>query len=268
MNEQVRQFIQNYQLFQDDQVQQSQLMHRFALVEAFELKEGMRVLEVGCGQGDTTVALAHAVGPSGKVVAIDIAPSDYGAPFTLGQAHDRLRQSKIGHVIDFHVETDFLNFTVEQPFDAIVFSHCSWYFADEQLLGKYFKRAKAVAQRICFAEWDLTVQELDQHAHFLAVSIQALFTQFVETDGNIQHVYDQTQITSMLENANLHVQKQLQVDASYLQDGEWEIASANELVPQFANAPAKLRSLVSSYAAAMNASRNVKSLNSFVIIAH
>lgn len=63
-----------------------QLQHRLELVAAFGIQKGMRVLEIGCGQGDTTVAIADAVGESGSVVAIDIASLDYGAPLTLGQA--------------------------------------------------------------------------------------------------------------------------------------------------------------------------------------
>ncbi|MBB2480858.1 hypothetical protein H5P36_11700 [Bacillus sp. APMAM] len=48
----------------------------------------MRILEIGCGQGDTTAALADAVGVNGNVVAMDVASPDCGAPLTLGQATD------------------------------------------------------------------------------------------------------------------------------------------------------------------------------------
>ena len=36
------------------------------------------MLEIGCGQGDTTVALADAVGEEGSVVALDPGRPDYG----------------------------------------------------------------------------------------------------------------------------------------------------------------------------------------------
>ena len=40
---------------------EAQLRHRMALVEFWATHPGDRVLEVGCGQGDTTVVLADAV---------------------------------------------------------------------------------------------------------------------------------------------------------------------------------------------------------------
>lgn len=88
-------------------IQQVQLQHRLELVAAFGIQKGMRVLEIGYGQGDTTVAIADAAGESGSVVAIDIASPDYGAPLTLGQATERIKKSSLGERIDFHFEMDF-----------------------------------------------------------------------------------------------------------------------------------------------------------------
>lgn len=39
--------------------------------DILELREGSRVLDVGCGTGDDALALAHLVGANGKVVGID-----------------------------------------------------------------------------------------------------------------------------------------------------------------------------------------------------
>ncbi len=44
------------------------------IMDALRLQSGERVLDVACGGGKTTVAAARAVGPSGHVVGIDIAP--------------------------------------------------------------------------------------------------------------------------------------------------------------------------------------------------
>lgn len=45
-----------------------------ALMEAAQLKTGERVLDVGCGTGPSLVTASKAVGPTGQVVGIDIAP--------------------------------------------------------------------------------------------------------------------------------------------------------------------------------------------------
>jgi predicted methyltransferase len=60
-------------------IQYSQTLHRLALLQQWNVRIGSKVLEIGCGQGDCTTALASAVGDQGKVVAVDPADLDYGA---------------------------------------------------------------------------------------------------------------------------------------------------------------------------------------------
>lgn len=45
-----------------------------ALLKQADFKPGERVLDIGCGGGGTTIAIAQAVGPSGEVLGIDISP--------------------------------------------------------------------------------------------------------------------------------------------------------------------------------------------------
>jgi ubiquinone/menaquinone biosynthesis C-methylase UbiE len=56
------------------------------------LKPGMTVLVVGCGTGEETCFIAKAVGPSGKVVAIDLNQKQ------LAEARAKLEENKITHV--------------------------------------------------------------------------------------------------------------------------------------------------------------------------
>jgi protein-L-isoaspartate(D-aspartate) O-methyltransferase len=44
------------------------------MLEQLELAEGMRVLEIGAGTGYNAALLAHLVGPSGRVVSVDVDP--------------------------------------------------------------------------------------------------------------------------------------------------------------------------------------------------
>src|SRR5262249_34628301 len=78
-----------------------QLQHRMTLVNIWAPGLGAHVIEVGCGQGETTVALAAAVGASGRVLAVDNGPTEYGRPVTLGKAHAYIKAAALGGHIDF-----------------------------------------------------------------------------------------------------------------------------------------------------------------------
>jgi SAM-dependent methyltransferase len=56
------------------------------------LREGMHVLEVGCGGGAMTPLLSRAVGPNGRVVAVDVDPKQ------LERARDKVRMGGIENV--------------------------------------------------------------------------------------------------------------------------------------------------------------------------
>lgn len=58
------------------------------------------------------------------------------------------------------------------------------------------------------------------------------------------------------------------VDASYLQDGAWEVDYSNYLLNEFPEVPTKIQSLIRSYAYLMNEqAKPILSLNSFVLCA-
>lgn len=261
-------FLSTYQLYENDDIQQIQLQHRLDLVKAFGIVKGMNVLEIGCGQGDTTVALADAVGEDGKVTGIDIASPDYGAPMTLGQATDRIKKSVLGERIDFYFETNLETYETREIYDCAVLSHCSWYFKNPENLLRYFKRLRKMAKRICIAEWDIDYTHTEQRSHFLAASILALHSNFVKNDGNIQNLFHKIKIQELLKKADFRAIKHGMVDASYLQDGQWEKSYANSIRHEFANAPDLIQTLVASYYEIMNATLdNEHSLNSFILCA-
>jgi SAM-dependent methyltransferase len=261
-------FLDTYKLFENDEIQQIQLMHRLELVEAFGIEKGMSVMEIGCGQGDTTAAIADAVGEEGKVIGIDIASRDYGAPLTLGQATDRIKMSALGERITFHFEKDFVTFESKEVFDVAVLSHSSWYFKSPGDLFSYFKELRGMTNCICIAEWDLDFTQRSQRAHFFAASLHALYSNFVNNDGNIQNLFYKTQIKELLEKAGFQIVNQDTIDATYLQDVQWEKSHVNSIRKEFAIVPLKVQTLVNSYYELMNLSDDeVLSLNSFILCA-
>lgn len=62
-------------------IQYAQTLHRLQLLQHWDIQSGSKVLELGCGQGDCTTVLAHAVGEQGSVVAVDPAELSYGVLF-------------------------------------------------------------------------------------------------------------------------------------------------------------------------------------------
>ncbi len=59
--------------------QAAQISHRQEIIGTWGgISPGKKVLEIGCGQGDCTIVLAHAVGEGGTVDAVDPAPPGYG----------------------------------------------------------------------------------------------------------------------------------------------------------------------------------------------
>ncbi|HXW70306.1 MAG TPA: class I SAM-dependent methyltransferase [Methylocella sp.] len=76
------------------------------------VREGMRVLDLGCGPGDVSFLAAEMVGPSGWVIGIDQAPE------AIASARDRAREKGIKNG-DFEV-TSIEAFSSLARFDAVV----------------------------------------------------------------------------------------------------------------------------------------------------
>jgi 2-polyprenyl-3-methyl-5-hydroxy-6-metoxy-1,4-benzoquinol methylase len=71
---------------------------------------GMRVLDVGCGAGDTSVLVAEMVGDRGEVVGVDRASAAIAAAEAKGKGRRNLR----------FLEGDPADMSFDQPFDAVV----------------------------------------------------------------------------------------------------------------------------------------------------
>jgi len=102
-------------------------MTRRYLVDA-GITPGMRVLEIGCGNGEVTQELAELVGPSGSVVALD---RNEGG---LAMASERMAEQGIAHVrfaaADVTGDLSALEALQGEPFDALAGRRVLMYLPD------------------------------------------------------------------------------------------------------------------------------------------
>ena len=211
-----------------NQVQLHQTRFRRELVSHWGIPSGARVLEIGCGQGDTTLVLADAVGPTGHVLAVDLANQNYGAPLTLGESTDHLKRGPLGDRMSFQFECDALAATFKQEeFDYVVMAHCTWYFSNLEILQDTLNRIQPWAPRLCLSEWTLEPETPDQMAHFLAILIQGQIESFKEeSESNVRSPYAKQTVDLLLTNAGYEVESEARIDTSELEDARWEVTAA------------------------------------------
>jgi SAM-dependent methyltransferase len=216
-------------------IQRIQTEHRLKLIQFWGIPQGAKVLEIGCGQGDTTATLAYTVGASGLIHGIDIASPVYGAPLTLGESTSRLLASELGSRIFIDFNTDILspevNFS-EGVFDYIVFAHCSWYFKNSNQLLETLSKIKPWGNKLCLAEWDIRVTSPDQLSHYHAVMIQAQCECFKESsESNVRTLFTPQDLSYIARLAGWKMEKETSIYSEFLQDGKWEVAAALSIYP-------------------------------------
>jgi SAM-dependent methyltransferase len=110
----------------------------------------MRVLDVGCGNGDVSILAKRLVGAEGEVVGIDREPRMVAA------ARDRARASDLSGVS--FIEGDFRELGLEQGlFDAAIGRLVLMYQADPVDAVRRLARSIRPGGVICFQEYDSTV---------------------------------------------------------------------------------------------------------------
>ncbi|WP_047985668.1 class I SAM-dependent methyltransferase [Ornithinibacillus californiensis] len=236
------------------EIQKVQTAHRIKLVESWGMEEGSKILEIGCGQGDTTAVLAYYTGETGLVHGVDIGPPTYGAPITLGESTDYLKQSKLGKQIKINFNMDILSPDVDFPedaFDYVVFSHCSWYMKSTSELLHMMKKVRKWAKQLCFAEWSTTIHSLEQYPHLLAILIQAQYEAFKQnSESNVRTILTPPEIRTVVEDAGWKVLEETTIHSQDLQDGQWEVDMVkhdiNFELSRTENMPGKFKELIRS----------------------
>ncbi|QRW13411.1 methyltransferase domain protein [Ceratobasidium sp. AG-Ba] len=214
----------------------NQTTHRVRLAQSWDITEGSRVLELGCGQGDCTAVLAAAVGESGHVTGVDPASLDYGSPSTLGQAQAHLRQSKIGSRMTF-VQSDptafISNSENASKFDTAVLAHCIYYMASPSTLFDILRALHDKApsiKKLCIAEYALTASVPEAYPHVLAVLMEAALEVHKDgetSDSNVRTVIGPVDITKLANQAGWTVRHEgVLIPDAGLEDGRWEVSAA------------------------------------------
>ena len=262
----------------NDKVQAIQTEHRLKLAEFWDIRKGDRVLEIGCGQGDTTAVLAYLVGENGLVHGVDLGGRRVIKKNTLGEAAQHLQQSKLGKQIQIDFETDVLAAELdfsENFFDVIVLSHCSWYFQSPQQLLDVLKKTRQWGKKLCFAEWDMRIQQMEQYPHLLAVLIQAQYECYKESsESNIRTLFAADDLIQLAEQAGWSISEHTSIYSPNLQDGMWEVdytLSEYEAELQHnRNLTDKLKALIQTEVSLLKAVVNgsMKPMSAFAFIAN
>lgn len=207
--------------------QVAQIRFRQELVKKWGVEPGQRILEIGCGQGDMTVALADAIGEQGFVVAVDSANPSYGSPVSIGDSARVLQQGALGSRVQYRHNFDVLGSDVEfepDSFDAVVLAHCTWYFASLSEISRVLTRCRGWSSRLLLSEWDLEPTSVGQFGHWLSVIIQGqvglLNDQF---EANVRTPFSREAMLALLNESGWVVEDCACLESSGLADARWEI---------------------------------------------
>lgn len=122
-----------------------------ALLSLAAPKPGEDVLDIGCGTGETTLALAGAVGDDGSALGLDISAQLLAAA--------RARAEGLLCEADFR-QVDAAVFDEESGFDLIVSRFGVMFFDDPTAAFGNLLRLAAPGGRLCFACWQPAVDNL------------------------------------------------------------------------------------------------------------
>jgi len=255
------------------EIYKAQSEHRLKLIDFWGIKEGDKVLEIGCGQGDTTVALAVMVGENGFVHGLDIADEDYGSPETIGKARKRILNSDVGKRIKMSFGCDLLNDDIifdDDEFDVVVLSHCLWYFPDYEILEKILKKVKKYAKRVCIAEWNPLITNTNQLYHLHAAQIQSAVESFIEnSDSNIQTMFYPNDIKTAVVSAGFKISDTSSIYSDDVYDAKWEVDMTLSAYPKKINRneniPDRLKELLLSQIQSMREAKEIKPMASYVL---
>jgi len=115
-------------------------------MERARLPAGARVLDVGCGCGDTSLTLARRVGPAGRVLGIDI------SGVMLERARERAHAAAVSHVAFTQADAQTHTFP-RAEFDAVFSRFGVMFFADPTAAFANLGGALRAGGQVTFVCW-------------------------------------------------------------------------------------------------------------------
>lgn len=117
-----------------------------ALLKQADFKPGERVLDIGCGGGGTTIAIAEAVAPSGEVLGIDISPDLTTA------STQRARDAGVSNIRFICADAATIQLS-DAPFDRLFSRFGSMFFAEPHKAFANLHSLLRPGARIDLAVW-------------------------------------------------------------------------------------------------------------------
>lgn len=118
-----------------------------ALFEAADLRPGARVLDLGCGAGETALLAARRVGPQGRVTGADVS-----APL-LATAREREAAAPSGGAPVAWLRADVQTHAFDAPFDHALSRFGVMFFDDSAAAFANIRRALTEGGRLSFLCW-------------------------------------------------------------------------------------------------------------------
>jgi len=88
-----------------------------ALLKELKPQKGMKILDIGSGNGETVLTIAEKVGPKGKAVGVDFSSEG------IALAKERAKERKLENIVEFHQANALELPFPDNSFDAVI-SEC------------------------------------------------------------------------------------------------------------------------------------------------
>lgn len=125
---------------------------KLEIAQKLRIRAGMTVVDVGCGQGGFTVALAKNVGEQGKVLSVDVSDN-----YVKGEFTERLEKHGVGNIVTF-IQADAANIKGALP-DGVADGVASYRLLEElkqpKDMSRIFKEMARIVKeggKVCVIE--------------------------------------------------------------------------------------------------------------------